>query len=469
MKKQLILFAIMLAGGFAKAQTGFTGIWEGKINAGAEVRIIFQISYDAANKPVATMGVPGQGLRDVSTTVDIDGDSIHIGIAQFHSKYSGLLRGDSITGTFHQGIPLPLNLNKVTSVAEKVRPQTPVPPFPYKTEDLVYTNSDKSITYGATITIPPGKGPFPAAILLTGSGQQNRDEEILGHKPFAVIADHLTRKGIIVLRVDDRGMGQTTGDIFSATTRDFADDALVSLNYLLNRKEVDKSKVGLVGHSEGGMIAQLIAAERKDLSFIIMLAAPGEKTLKLMNDQNEAILTKAGLPVSYISAYLSLYNDILTTVLETDNTQAFEKVKTVVDNWTAKTAANIVVATTGIKDDRSKTEFINRFVSQLGNPWFRYFLSYDPAPTVKNISAKVLAVNGSSDIQVLSKQNLAGIEGALKKSSSKSYEIKEFPGLNHLFQECKACTVAEYSELDQTISPALLEYISSWLKKELLF
>lgn len=458
---------MVLLGGFATAQTGFTGTWEGKINAGVEVRIIFQISYDTSKKIIATMSVPDQGLKNVSTTVHTNGDSIHIGMARFQSKYSGQLRGDSIVGNFQQGIPLPLNLKKVTGVVEKIRPQTPVPPFPYKTEDLVYTNNNKSITYGATITLPPGEGPFPAAILLTGSGQQNRDEETLGHKPFAIIADHLTRKGIIVLRVDDRGMGQTSGDVFSATTRVFANDALVSLDYLLSRKEVDKSKVGLIGHSEGGMIAQLIAAERKDLNFIIMLAAPGEKVLKLMNDQNEAILNKAGLPANYVSAFQELYQEILTAAIATGNKNLNEKVKVIVNSWTANTPKNIVIATTGITDEKSKTAFVTRFASQISSPWFRYFLSYDPNSYIKNISAKVLAVNGGSDIQVLSKQNLAGIASALKESSSKQFEIKEFPGLNHLFQECKACTVAEYGELQQTISPVVLDYLSSWLKKVL--
>jgi uncharacterized protein len=465
MKKFVITFVIAMAVNIAEAQSGPAGTWEGKINAGVEVRIVFRISYDAAKNLVAIMDVPDQGLKNVSTTIDFKDDSVHIGMAQFHANYSGRLKGDSITGTFHQGMPLPLNLKKVTRVEEKIRPQTPVPPFPYKTEEIIYTNSDKSITYGATISIPQGNGPFPAALLLTGSGQQNRDEEILGHKPFAVIADHLTRKGFIVLRVDDRGMGQTTGDVLSATTRDFANDALVSLNYLLNRKEVDKSKVGLIGHSEGGMIAQIIAAERKDLKFVIMLAAPGEKIQKLMNDQNAAILAKAGLPADYISAYLGLYNDIIATVLATDNATAIEKIKAIVDAWIAKTPAHIVAATTRITDDKSKTSFVNQFVAQLGNPWFRYFLSYDPNPYITQISAKVLAVNGNNDIQVLSKQNLAGIESALKAGGSKNYEIKEFPGLNHLFQECKKCTVAEYGELEQTVSPALLDYISSWLNR----
>lgn len=186
-----------------------------------------------------------------------------------------------------------------------------------------------------------------------------------------------------------------------------------------------------------------------------------------MNDQNEAILTKAGLPATYISAYQGLYNEVLATILATDNSKAFERVKEVVDSWTAKTDANIVVATTGIRDEKSKGAFVTRFVSQLTNPWFRYFLSYDPGPYIEKISAKVLAVNGGSDVQVLSKQNLAGIESALKKSSSKYYEMKEFPGLNHLFQECKACTVAEYDELEQSVSPALLDYISLWMKKVL--
>ena len=466
MKKQILVCTLLSVTLFSSAQTAFTGMWEGKMNAGVELRMIFHISQDALKNFVVTIDCPDQGLRDIKTTAEFINDSIHLEITQFQASYSCKLSSDStIKGVFKQTASMPLDLKKISRIAKKKRPQTPIGPFPYKKEDLVYTNMDKSISYGATITIPHGTGPFPAALLLTGSGQQNRDEEMMEHKPFAVIADHLTRNGFIVLRVDDRGIGNTTGDIFSSTTRDFANDAIVGLNYLKSRKEVDKSKIGLIGHSEGGMIAQIIAAERSDIHFVIMLAAPGEKTLKLMHEQNVAFLTKAGLPENYITHYLDLYDSMLTTIVTTDTAMITRKIKALVDLWTAKTASNIVMATTGIKDEKSKNDFINQFVSQVGRPWFKYFLNYDPAPYIKKITSHVLAVNGNKDIQVISNTNLAAMEAALKEGRSKSFEVKELEGLNHLFQECKMCTVSEYGQIEQTISPVLLEMITKWLKK----
>jgi pimeloyl-ACP methyl ester carboxylesterase len=465
-KKIFVLF-FLAAASSAKAQNSFVGIWEGKMNVGVELRMIFHFSQDAAKNFIATMDCPGQGIKDVkASTLQLTGDSVYLEISQFQVKYWGKLTSDSlISGTFQQGMSLPLNFKKIKIVTEITRPQTPVAPFPYAAEELVYYDADKSITYGATITIPTGKGPFPAVLLLTGSGQQNRDEEILGHKPFAVIADHLTRNGFIVLRVDDRGMGKTTGDVLSATTRDFANDAIVGINYLKGRKEVNKSKIGLIGHSEGAMIAQIIAAERADIDFVVMLAGPGEQTLKVMNDQNEAVLTKMGLPKDHIASYLDLYNQILTTILSSDGRTAVNNVKAVVDKWIGNTPVNIVLATTGIRDESTRNNFVNQFVGQLSSPWIKYFLSYDPAEKIKNIAASVLAVNGSQDIQVVPGANLKAIEAALNGGKSKFFEVKELKGLNHLFQECHTCTTNEYDQLDQTISPVLLETITTWMKK----
>lgn len=470
MKKLFNLFALLLLNFVGNTQSAFLGTWEGKMNAGVELRMIFHISQDASNNYLVTIDCPEQGLKDVkANSVMLNTDSIRLEISQFGASYSGKKSSDSlITGTLVQGMSFPLNIKKITKVVVKNRPQTPVAPFPYKSEDIIYTNKDKSITYGATITIPSGKGPFPAALLLTGSGQQNRDEEILGHKPFAVIADHLTKNGFIVLRVDDRGVGQTTGKRFISTTRDFANDAIVGLNYLKNRNEVNKNMVGLIGHSEGGMIAQILAAERKDISFVVMLSGPGEKTMKVMNDQNEAMLLKSGMPKEFITSYMALYKNILNTVITSDSLSMKGNVKNVVNTWVEQTQPNAVVATTGIRDENSKTNFIDQFVSQVGHPWFKYFLSYDPAPYIRKMSAKVLALNGSKDIQVISKTNLQGIEAALKKSKSKSYEVKELEGLNHLFQDCKTCTVQEYDLIEQTISPKLLDTMTEWLKKSLL-
>lgn len=466
MTRIILLFTVLLSTS-AFPQSAFNGIWEGKMNAGVEVRMVLYISQDASKNYIVTVEFPDQGLKDIkANTVTVSNDSIRLEISQFGASYSGKLKGDSmITGTFKQGMSFPLNVKKVEKVTTIVRPQTPVPPFAYKSEDVVYTNKNKSISYGATITIPPGKGPFPAVLLLTGSGQQNRDEEVMGHKPFAVIADHLTNNGFIVLRVDDRGIGKTTGNVAIATTRDFAHDATVSIEYLLGRPEVDKKKIGLIGHSEGGMIAQIVAAERKDINFVVMLATPGEHTMKVMNDQNEAILLKSGMSKEYVAAYLGLYKNILTTMIAADSASAKEKVMPVVEEWISKTPRNIVQATTGITNDSTKNNYVSLFVGQLNQPWFRYFLTYDPAPYIKKMNARVLALNGSKDVQIISKSNLAAIEAALKESKSKGYEIKELEGLNHLFQECKLCTVNEYGQLQQTISPVALEVMTSWMKK----
>jgi pimeloyl-ACP methyl ester carboxylesterase len=469
MKILIVLFSLLAATNYVQGQTGLLGIWEGKLKAGADLQVVFHFSQNDSGRLMASMDIPDQGLKNIKvTSMKSSDDSVWIEIGQFQAKYSGKISGDSlITGTFQQGVRLPLNFKKVDHIAEKIRPQTPQPPYPYIVEDLVYDNKDKSISYGATITIPEGKGPFPAVLLLTGSGQQNRDEEIMGHKPFAVIADHLTRNGLIVLRVDDRGMGNTTGDLLSATTLDFANDAVVSLEFLKKRKEVDQQKIGLIGHSEGGMIAQMIAAKRNDIDFIVLLAAPGENIMKVMTDQNEAFYSKAGLSKTNIATYLELYKNILKTISDTINTDLKSKIKTVVDAWIAKTPANVVVATTGIRDEATKVLFVDQFVNQLGHPWFKYFLAYDPAVNIKKIQAKVLALNGSNDIQVISKSNLAAIESALKNGRSKKYEVKEFAGLNHLFQECKTCTTNEYNQLEQTISPVVLEYMSTWIRKVL--
>jgi pimeloyl-ACP methyl ester carboxylesterase len=466
MKRIIFILLIFFTWWSSFAQSRVAGIWEGKLNAGIEMRIIFHIK-DSLGKLYATMESPEQGLKNIQVTgVEFAKDSIKLEIPQFQARYAGALTGDSIiTGKFQQGLTVPIVLRKITHVVTKTKPQTPVAPFPYKSENLRYTNADGSITYGATITIPSGKAPFPAVLLLTGSGQQNRDEEMMGHKPFAVIADHLTRNGFVVLRVDDRGIGETTGDVARATTRDFANDAIVSLEYLKSRKEVDKNKIGLIGHSEGAMIAQIVGAERDDIHFLILLAGPGLETPKVMHEQNEAILTRAGLGNTYVQAYLELYDQLLTRITQSDSAALRESLVALLNEWTAKTPVNIVTTTTGIKDEASKQRFIDQFLSIGKSPWFKYFLNYSPEVYLKRIKAHVLAINGSRDVQVISKTNLAAFEAALKGGKAKSYQLEEAVGLNHLFQECKTCMVNEYGQLDETFSPKILELMTSWLKK----
>ena len=240
------------------------------------MRLVFHIQKVATGF-AGTMDSPDQGATGIELSkVELSGDSMVMEVASIGGKASGKMANDStFTGQWVQGVAvLPLALQRMARPTEIKRPQTPRPPFPYKAEDIIYYNEDKSIQYGATITIPNGKGPFPAVLLITGSGQQNRDEELFGHKPFAVMADYLTKQGYIVLRVDDRGVGKTTGEVKSATSKDFAGDVQRSLDHLKARKEVAKTKLGLLGHSEGGMIAQIVAAERADIAFVISMARP---------------------------------------------------------------------------------------------------------------------------------------------------------------------------------------------------
>ena len=304
----VLLFSLFFCG-LVQAQQNIAGTWAGKLTVpGGSLRLIVHLNQQGDSYS-ATMDSPDQGAKGIPfSRVHITGDSMILELAAANARYSGKKVNDTtITGQWFQGAAFPLDLKKSSAgatVAERKRPQTPAPPFPYQSTDVTYHSADRSIQYGATITRPEGNGPFPALLLLTGSGPQNRDEELFGHKPFAVMADYLTRKGYLVLRVDDRGVGQTTGNFSAATTKDFADDAAAGLDYLNSLPDTDKTKIGLLGHSEGGMVAQMVAAQRSDVAFVILLAAPGEKIVDLMTAQNRAVLLSSGIQKEAVEHYL---------------------------------------------------------------------------------------------------------------------------------------------------------------------
>lgn len=463
----LLLLAFTSLASFSQSSNKFVGTWQGSLNVGIELRIVFHIAEDGKGGFISTADSPDQsayGLKcDATTIQDVQ---LSIEMADLNALFKGKLVNDStIEGVFTQGAEFPLLLKKTEKIIERNRPQTPKPPFPYTSEDVEYYNADKSLQYGATITIPEGKGPFPAAVLITGSGPQDRNEEIMGHKFFAVIADHLTRKGFIVLRVDDRGVGKSTGKFNEATSEDFAKDVNNSVDYLLSRPEVDKKKVGMIGHSEGGMIAPMVAAKRKNINFIILMAGPGVKIMELMAEQNEAIAKSNGVSEEALGEIKPLFRKIAKTVLESsDSLAATTNTSIAVENWIA-TRSKKVLEELHLATPEQRQEYITAMVRELQSPWLKYFINFNPAPYLEQLTCKVLAINGDKDIQVISSQNLPGIEASLKKSKSKEYAIKELPGLNHLFQSCKKCTINEYGELEETISPAALEAITNWLEK----
>ncbi|MEI8278141.1 MAG: alpha/beta fold hydrolase [Bacteroidota bacterium] len=471
MKKVLSFLSIMLmAANTLQAQNKFIGSWQGSLNVGKELRLIFNIKADEKGVYSATMDSPDQGATGIPCSgVSIHGDSISVEMVKIRGVFDGVMQdANNINGKWTQaGNSLPMKMKRMEKPLTLNRPQTPQAPFNYIIEDVVYPNKDKTMEYGATITIPKGKGPFPALVMITGSGPQNRDEELFGHKPFAVIADYLTNHGYIVLRVDDRGMGKTTGKFRGSTSADFAKDVNTSVDYLKTRKEVDVKKIGLMGHSEGGMIAPMVASERKDIDFIILEAGPGVKIAQLMEEQNAAILGKTGkLSEDAIAKYSLLYRNIAKDIVNAkDSIEARKVINRDVDAWKTTTAKEIVESTTGITDEDSQASFVDGFMEIYTDAWFRYFFSFDPQVYLRKLSCKVLALNGDKDIQVLSKSSIPGIRESLAKSKSKVYEAREIPGLNHLFQHCKTCTVNEYGQLEETFAPEVLGMIVDWLDK----
>ncbi len=471
--KHLITVAILFllsTTGFSQL-ANFSGSWYGTLNVGIDLRIVFHIAQNENGNLTATADSPDQSAFGLKCdTTYFNNDAIVIEMKNMGASFTGKRINDSvITGKFIQRTEIPLTLiNKKdpTSLIRK-RPQTPQPPFAYKNEDINYTNKDGSISFGATVTIPEGKGPFPAVLLVSGSGPQNRNGEALGHQFFAVLADHLTKKGIVVLRYDERGIGKTTGIFREATTADFAEDASAGVDYLLSRTEVDKNKIGMIGHSEGGIVVPMVATTRKDIDFLVLLAAPGIRILDMMAEQNEAIVMKNGVSPESAKEFGLLYRRVITSIIEApDSIIALQNTAIQIENWSVQKSQQLLTEL-NLASAKSRFDYVSALTNQVRTKWFKYFLSISPAMYLQQLKCKVLALNGDKDIQVISTSNLAGLSRALENSKSKKYEVKEIPGLNHLFQHCTSCTTNEYSEIEETFSPDALLLISNWLTKNI--
>ncbi len=430
------------------------GTWSGSLNAGAfNLRIVIKIA-SSAGELSAQLQSPDQSPQWIAAdSITHSGSSVKMEFKVLKATYEAKLSddGSTIDGTFSQlDNPMALSLKHVKDQAEgeRRRPQNPVKPYPYHEEDVTFPSLAAGVTLAGTLTIPQGNGPFPAVVLICGSGPHDRDESLLGHKPFLVLSDYLTRKGVAVLRYDKRGIGKSTGNYATATTADFADDAEGALRYLKTRSEADPRHIGLIGHSEGGTIAPIVAARNKDVDFIILMAGTGVPGDQILVEQHRLIALTMGMAPDEVEKQAKREREFIDLVeREKDNAVVEKEVR-------ARMGA-------GVPDAQ-----IGPMVKELTSAWFRYFFTYDPATSLRKVQCPVLALNGSLDLQVPPKQNLPAIRKALEEGGNKHYEVDELPGLNHLFQTAKTGAPSEYAEIEETISPAVLDKIATWILKQ---
>ena len=447
MKKHIIFIFLVLATLQSNAQ--IEGYWKGQIKLGAqELEMAFDIKA-IDNGFSATLDVPAQGAFDIPVDETVFQENrLNMTMSAMGATYSGMLKESRIEGEFTQhGMTFPLNLEKGSKEAKQVRPQDPQPPFDYRVTEVSFTNEKEGNTLTGTLTIPKGKGPFPAMVLVSGSGQQNRDGELMNHRPFWVIADYCARHGIAVLRYDDRGMGGSTGEVENATSMDFSYDAEAAFDFLRKQKHIDASRVGILGHSEGGIINFMVSARRPEVAFLVSLAGPAVNGIEVLKEQQVAILRASGMTEEMIA------------FSQNSNRQLFDIVESSNDREEADSLMRQLVKGWGYNE-----ELTEQTVGQMASPWMYYFLRYDPTEAIVKTNCPALLLNGSKDLQVIASQNLPGYEKIIADYGKTNLTLRELPDLNHLFQHCETGSPNEYFEIEETISPEVLELIVGFVK-----
>jgi len=459
--------------------------WKGAVDLPGMPSLDYVVVFRPTEAPGqygATLDVPAQGAAGLPLIdVKFTKTEIAFTLGPPSNAVHTLTRsedGRTATGQLAQhGMTFPMRMERITEEEAKTvgrkrsqnskpaglnRPQTPKPPFPYEQREATYENPSGRTQLAGTLTIPEGQGPHPAVILITGSGAQDRDETIFDHKPFFVIADHLTRNGIAVLRVDDRGVGGSSRGPADPTSADFAGDVRAGMAYLKKQTEIDGGRIGLLGHSEGGVIAPLVASGSNDVARIVMLAGTGVPGDQILRSQNEAALRAAGATPEQVRAVVDAYDVVLKCLKDgADDASLQAAVRELI---TAQLAAQSVQK----KFSKEELDVMTRQgVAQFNSAWIRWFIAHDLRETLRQVKCPVLALNGSLDLQVMPKENLAAIEQAARAGGNTDVTVRELPGLNHLFQEAKLGTVAEYGEISQTISPKVLEEVTAWLRTRL--
>jgi len=450
--------ASMCPGILSEDQQFITGYWTGKINTGT-MSFTFTFKFWIDDESLkATLDSPEQELKNIPVDeIIFQDDSIKLNVGAILRKYHAVIdrKSNVMNGMYIRNgqINFPLVLRKTESVAILKRPQLPVKPYPYFEEEVLFFNENDGNKLAGTLTIPKGDGPFPAVILISGSGAQDRDESSFGHKPFLVIADYLTRNGISVFRYDDRGVGKSSGDHLQATTEINSEDVIAAFRFLQSRNELNPNKIGLIGHSEGSIIAAIAANKSSHIAYIVLLGAPGLSIEENLYLQNAMIRRAEGISDDIIEQYNSLQRSVFSIIKEELNDSiASEKLR-----------AAYTFNRYQFLSMEQKNSIDERINSLLLTPYFRDIIKCNPAEILKKVQCPVLAIAGEKDLQAPSKQNLSEIDKALKSGNNKNYKLFELPEINHMMQTCRKGTISEYPEIEETVSPLVLKIISEWI------
>lgn len=455
----LVVVLVAALGVHTPLDTAPAGHWEGAIVLpGQELGVKIDLARDAAAAWRGTIDIPQQGAAGLGLEgITVAGDSVTFLIAGVPGgpTFRGVFADSTIAGSFSQnGMTFPFRLAR-TAKAGSARPQEPRPPFPYSERGVTYEGG--GVTLAASLTIPEGDGPFPAVLLVTGSGPQDRNETIYGHKPFAVLADHLARRGVAVLRADDRGVGGSTGSTMNSTTADFAVDALAGVRLLRGRPEIDPQRVGIIGHSEGGLVAPMAAAEAPgEVAFVVLLAGPGVPLPEVLVRQVAAMLAAGGKDEAFIAQETAVTRKVMDLLVAGASDEALREG---LDDAIRERFA----AAGATPDSAQVAAIVQAQAGGVANPWYRYAVHLDPRDALRRTACPVLALNGGLDLQVLADQNLPEVVKALAEGGNAEVTALEMPGLNHLFQPAVTGAMTEYAAIETTFAPEALDVISNWI------
>lgn len=452
----------------AAPATDLAGDWAGALDVGAvQLRLVLKVEAADDGTLSALLDSVDQGAKMPVETLVLAGRTLRFSIPAIGGAYEGTLTaaGDAFEGTWSQGgRSLPLTLTKTEEPFELKRPQTPQPPFPYESRDVTFENRADGVSLAGTLLTPEGEGPFPAVLFVTGSGPQDRNESLMGHAPFHVIADHLARHGVASLRYDDRGVGGSTGDHLGSTVTDFAEDAAAGAAFLAAQPKIAPSAVGILGHSEGGLAGPHAATLEDEIDFLVLLAPPGVPLPDLLQRQGADMMRLQGVEEAMIEMAAAAQAEDLALVR--DESVSDQELRETLRERTRRRIEAIgeeEAARLGLTEEQAE-----QAIAQASTPWFRSLLRTDPATHLRRVDVPVLALFGGKDFQVAAEENAAALRAALESQAGEGaradVEIHILPGLNHLFQHAETGGMDEYGQIEETIAPEVLEMVTEWIR-----